>query len=290
MKDKVRRIGIVGFGKAGSFLTYLLAKEGYFVRVVSRQIETLPIVLKNYKIPMGNLLEISQEADIIFITTPDGIIGEIVAQLAEIKEINAQAVLHLSGKHSTEIFRPLENKGLAVGSLHPMQSLANLEQALVNLPGSAFVFQGDSSLIPWISAFIENLHCHLIVAPESLDKSLYHAGASIASNFLVLLAKMAMDCLKTAGLSESEGQKALIPLMKGTLVNLGTLSPQKALTGPIARGDIETVQSHLKSLEKHLPNLVPIYQNLGFITGDLAMEAGLLDARKYNKLKESLRG
>lgn len=283
------KVGIIGLGRAGRAMAYLLAEKGYHIKaVLSKPVPQFDFILKEHTVPIRNLEEIVHEVDILLITTPDRTIGEIVQGLVKLELTAVKAVLHLSGSQAVEILKPLKEKGLFVGSLHPLQSIAELEQAIMNLPGSVFTFGGDEELLPWVVSLIDNLNCKLLVAPSSLNKNLYHAGASIVSNFLVILVKMGIDCLIKAGLSPDESQQALIPLMQGTLSNLSQLSPDKALTGPIARGDIATIDKHLQEL-KSLPHLLPPYQTLGELTAALALEAGFLEQTSYHKITQILK-
>lgn len=282
----MKTVGIIGFGRVGSTMAFLLAERGYQVKVVLHRSKLSRVVLRSRELEVKSLEQVAEEADLLFITTPDRAIGEVVQELINFNFLHPKAVLHMSGKSSAHILWPLKDRGIAVGSLHPMQSLAGLDQALTNLAGSSFTFEGDSSLLPWISSLVTSLNCKLIVAPFSFNKALYHAGASIASNFLVVLAKMGLDCLKLSGLSESESQEALTVLMRGTLNNLAGLPPGQALTGPIARGDWETVSGHVEILKKHLSHLLPAYQALGNLTADLAFQSGSLDPVQHRKIKK----
>lgn len=281
-------VGIIGLGRAGTAMAYLLAEKGYSVKVVlSKPMAQPELWIKERRFAIRNLDRIGKEAEVLFITTPDRVIGEIAAKLAQRDLSAVRGVLHLSGNHSADILKPLQEKGLATGSLHPLQSLAQLEQAIANLPGSLLTFEGDSELLPWVSSLADKLGCRLVVAPTGLNRSLYHAGASIASNFLVTLAKMGVACLVQGGLSPAEAKQGLVSLMQGTLNNLSELSPEGALTGPIVRGDLVTVSRHLEALEQ-LPHLLPAYLALGRLTADLAWEAGPLETEEYQKMVEVL--
>ncbi|NLL19379.1 MAG: DUF2520 domain-containing protein [Clostridia bacterium] len=281
-------VGIIGLGRAGTVMAYLLAEKGYRVKVVrSKSMPGYEAQVKEHRFPVRQLEKIVREVKVLLITTPDRVIGEIVEKLVKLDLSAVKGVLHLSGNHPAAILKPLQAKGLSIGSLHPLQSLAGLEQGLLNLTGSTFTFEGDTELLPWVTALVERLECRLAIAPASFNKSLYHGGASIASNFLVVLAKMGLDCLVKAGLSPGEARQALIPLMQGTLNNLGRLPPEKALTGPIVRNDLVTINSHLEEL-KQLPHLLPAYQSLGQLTATLAMEAGHLEKMEYRQIVEIL--
>lgn len=281
-------VGIIGLGRAGTVMAYLLAEKGYRVKIVrSKSLTGREVQVREHRFPVVPMEEIVREAKILLITTPDRVIGEIVEKLCRVDLSPVEGVLHLSGNHPATILKPLQAKGLLIGSLHPLQSLAGLEQGLLNLPGSTFTFEGDPGLLPWITSLVERLEGRLVIAPVSFNKSLYHAGASIASNFLVVLAKMGRDCLVKAGLSPGEAQQGLVSLMEGTLNNLAQLPPDKALTGPIVRNDLVTVSNHLEEL-KQLSHLLPAYQSLGRLTSVLALEAGYLEETECRQMVEIL--
>ena len=121
----------------------------------------------------------------------------------------------------------------------------------------------------------------MILAPGG--KARYHAGATMASNYLVALASCAVELLESAGLSRDEALAALLPLMHGSLENLSTLGLPAALTGSIARGDARTILSHQRALED-LPEIAEIYESLGRRTVALARERGQLHPEQLQRL------
>ena len=168
--------------------------------------------------------------------------------------------------------------------LHPLQSFANHESALKNLPGSYFTFEGDTCLEAWIKELVKDWGGKLKILPSRTSKIIYHAGACIASNYLVALFKLSLDCFQQAGFSESDAREAILPLMRGTFNNLSTLSPALALTGPISRGDLEVVKGHVASLERELPSVLPSYCTLAKVIGEMAFASGRLSPEQYQDL------
>jgi predicted short-subunit dehydrogenase-like oxidoreductase (DUF2520 family) len=120
-------------------------------------------------------------------------------------------------------------------------------------------------------------------------KTLYHAAAVAASNYLVSLIHLALELNKAAGLPMNISFDALLPLIKGTLSNIGARGIPDALTGPIARGDVETVAAHLQAIEKDAPGLLAIYRCLGLYTVDLAKAKGTLNEEAADRLLALLR-
>lgn len=285
----MNRVGIVGLGRAGSVLAYLLAQKGYQVQVVSRHPVDGPIVIKECSFPAVTLAEAACQNDVLLLAVPDKAIGDMVRALVPLDKPGLHAVLHLSGSVPADILAPLRMQGLSAGVLHPLQSLADIEQAKGNLPGSTLMFEGDPDLDEWVRTLAACLGCSLALAPPHLNRALYHAGASIASNFLVTLAAMGIRCLSKAGLAEEDARNALMALMKGTLSNMTSASPANALTGPIVRGDLQTVHAHLAALNANLPELAQAYESLAEQTAAMAREAGLLPDPLFEQLNEILR-
>ncbi len=284
----MKSVAIVGFGRVGTALATALDSFGYTVRIVTRQPQVEKKVMFNQKeFAVSRLDEVVKEVDVLFITTPDGVIKEIAAQLQDMK-LNIKAALHMSGSLTSEVLVPLAKQGVALGSLHPLQSFANVEQAIKNLPGSYFTYDGDDSLIEWAGVLVKELGGVLNILPSAEAKVIYHAGACIVSNYLVGLLQLGVDCLTYAGFEPEQAQEALLPLMKGTLNNVSSLPLTKALTGPISRGDVEVVESHLKAMDRELPAVKGPYCALTPVLADIALRAGGLTEAQYNKLLEIL--
>lgn len=283
----IKNIVIIGLGRLGTALAFSLTRFGYKVRGVTKEPHPETRLVGELLIPVRSLGEAVPESDVIFITTPDGVIPQIAAQLAEY-DLSWKAVFHLSGSHSSGMLSGLKEKGACIGSLHPLQSFASVEQALKNLPGSFFTYEGDQSPIGWVSKLVEEFGGILKILPSAESKVIYHAGAVIVSNYLVALAGMGVKCLQSSGFSAEEAQEALLPLMRGTLNNISRLPLGKALTGPVSRGDVAVVASHLEALAAELPDIKGPYSALVPVLADIALNAGKLSPEKYQELNELL--
>jgi predicted short-subunit dehydrogenase-like oxidoreductase (DUF2520 family) len=118
----------------------------------------------------------------------------------------------------------------------------------------------------------------LVMPKWSSDRdsaSLYHAGAVTVSNYLVALIDHGLAFYQALGADKREALTAVLPLIKGTLANIERLGTTEALTGPIARGDAETVQGHLEAMQQRAPELLPLYKLLARQTISIARERGL---------------
>ena len=253
------KFGIIGAGIVGTALAVRLEKAGHeCIGVHTRSLisyERFRSYLNIDQLPLDVLVP---AADVLFITTQDGMIRTVAENLSTNVLIKPEQVwIHCSGSLPSDILRVKENLPIHCLSLHPLQAFANVEQALAILQGTHFGIEGDNQVLG--EGIVKDLGGipHPILAAQ---KSLYHAGAVVASNYLVVLASLAVELFTEAGIQAEEALASLLPLMRGTLYNLEQVGLPQALTGPIARGDAQVVQGHLD----HMPlNLVEIYQGLG---------------------------
>jgi predicted short-subunit dehydrogenase-like oxidoreductase (DUF2520 family) len=218
-------VRVVGTGRAGSAIAARLAERGLTVRT-------------------GR--ETHDDADLVLLAVPDSVIADVAQQVPI-----GPWVAHVSGATSLSALDPHERRF----SLHPLQTLS-LERGPEQLDGAwaAITFQTEDARreAEWLAITLGLRSFPM----DDANKPLYHAGAAIASNFLVTLYRAAARLLQ-----ESDAPpEALIPLMQRTIEN------GFALTGPIARGDWTTVEAHLRALESRAPDLVPLYRALAEAT------------------------
>ena len=114
--------------------------------------------------------------------------------------------------------------------------------------------------------------------------ALYHAGAVAVSNYFVALVHYGLKFYQALGADKKEALKAVLPLIKGTLHNIETLGIPDALTGPIMRGDAETVRDHLAAMQKRAPELIGLYKELARQTVEVARDKGSIDQQKAEEL------
>ncbi|MEJ2199390.1 MAG: DUF2520 domain-containing protein, partial [Desulfuromonadaceae bacterium] len=244
------RIVLIGPGRLGQAVTCLLAEAGYpIVAVISRNLERAVTAARFVGNRAAGTSDFSRakEGDIVLLALPDDLLAETALRLRENDYLAPDAVLiHFSGLHPAAILNQGSAPAVGALSLHPLQTFADAVSGLRNLPGTPFAVEGDKTLLPLGYSLVEAMGG----TPFRLDseqKPLYHAAACVASNYLVTLAAASGQILAACGFSEEEALKLLLPLIHGTIRNLTTLGPQQALTGPIARGDVQTVASHLQA-------------------------------------------
>jgi predicted short-subunit dehydrogenase-like oxidoreductase (DUF2520 family) len=209
---------------------------------------------------------------VVVLAVPDDAIPPLAAALAARQAVQADhVVLHVSGSLSHDVLRILAPSGAALGSLHPLQTLVEPERAPEHLRGAWAAVEG----MPRAVETAERLARDVGLRPFQLRpgaKPLYHAGAVFASNYFVVVEAVAERLLREAGLADGQAWEALAPLVAGTLDNLRRQGPLAALTGPVARGDVDTLTRHLVALSGTEAEL---YRRLGEATLELARRRGM---------------
>ena len=253
------KFGIIGAGIVGTALAVRLEEVGHeCIGVHTRSRLSYERFRSYLNIDHLTLEQLVPAADILFITTQDGMIRTVAEELCTKALIKpGQVWIHCSGSLPSDVLRVKESLPIHCLSLHPLQAFASVEKALTILLGTHFGIEGDNEELG--EGIVKDLGGipHHILAEK---KTLYHAGAVVASNYLVVLASLAVELFAEAGIQGEEALASLLPLMRGTLYNLEQVGLPQALTGPIARGDGQVVQGHLDHLP---PKLVAIYQGLG---------------------------
>lgn len=279
MEDKKYKIAIIGAGKVGTALGYLLAKKGHvIVSAVARSNASLE---KAAPYLPGTLLtkdapKAVVSADIILITTRDSEIKPICDVLATKGAISSsQVVVHMCGAGSLELLSSARDAGANVAVIHPIQSLANVELAIERIPGSYFGITAEGKAKEIALSLVRDLEGKAVDIADK-DKSLYHAAACIASNYLVTLLYTATEVYKASGMDEAAALKAMLSLANITVSNIKEVGTIAALTGPISRGDAKVIKQHLESLKNLGSGIIDIYKALGRLTIEVALKKGTL--------------
>jgi len=249
---------LIGTGRLSRALGPLLAECGYpVVAVVGRRSSAARSVART--IP-GASASTSPErsaprAALILLAVPDREIAPVARRLAFTKGVDwsGKIVLHHAGSLGLDVLRPLERAGAAVGLLHPMQVLGRPDVAREVLAGSRARIEGCATATAAARRLAKDLGLVPLRFPRPLDQRgrlAYHAAASLASNDLVALMALAADVLETTGLDREEAIDALVRLAAGTLTQATSGGLGNSLTGPVVRGDADTVAEHLRELER----------------------------------------
>jgi predicted short-subunit dehydrogenase-like oxidoreductase (DUF2520 family) len=215
------------------------------------------------------------DVDVVLLAVRDDAIAPLAESLKSHRAITAQhIVLHLSGVQGQEALGALVTTRAPLGSMHPLQAIADPEEGPELLRGAWAAVEG----MPRAMEVAEELARAVGMKPWRVTakaKALYHTGAVFASNYLVVVLAVAQRLVRHAGLSHADAWAALTPLVEGTFANLLRDGPEAALTGPVARADEATIQRHLESLAFDDAQL---YRILGRAALELAQKKGMDEA------------
>jgi len=283
------KLGFIGAGTVGTALALRLNDKGYQVVAVSSRsqvsAENLARAISHCRF-FNNSQDVVDIAELVFITTPDDVIAQVVSQL---KWHDGRGVVHCSGADSTEILQPARKLGAHVGVFHPLQTFASTKQAMGNMPGSTFAVEAEEPLLGTLKDMATALDGHWIELKAS-DKVIYHAAAVIACNYVVTLVKLATDLWQNFSIPPHQATQALLPLLRGTISNIDAIGIPQCLTGPIARGDSGTIKKHLSALEEVAPAVLSTYRELGLQTIPIALAKGRINEQQAQELQAILRG
>lgn len=270
------RIGIVGPGRLGQALGRLLHGRGQPVTAVSGRNLSRTSAAAQFigrGVQAVQIAEIPSLASHVLITVPDDALAAVACDLAAVPD-PITAVLHTSGAHGPEALAPLQELGVSCGTLHPLQTIANPEQGVTDLPGSYFGVTASGPAHDWARDICEVLHGHLLEIPSE-RRPLYHASAVMASNYLMAMIDAAVILFEQCGVAREDALHALAPMIRSSVANTLASGPEKALTGPIERGDFQTVASHLRALNnssQSVPESIrELYRSAGLHAAGLAL-------------------
>jgi predicted short-subunit dehydrogenase-like oxidoreductase (DUF2520 family) len=213
----------------------------------------------------------ARSSEVILLAVPDAAIAPAAAELCGQGVVRSRhAVLHLSGLLDRGALHALLSSGAALGSFHPLQTVSDPATAPERLRGAYAGIEGDDRALRVAGELAESLGMTAVSIP-SAAKPAYHAGATIAANYTTVLAALAERVAASAGLAPDVAARLYLPLIRGAAANLD-VGPAAALTGPVRRGDAETVAAHLRTLP---PDARPAYLVLAREALLLARTAGL---------------
>ncbi|HVW82046.1 MAG TPA: DUF2520 domain-containing protein [Mycobacteriales bacterium] len=280
-------VGVVSAGRVGAVLGAALARAGHRVEAVAavsdasrRRAEAL---LPGAGIRPAD--EVASVADLLLLAVPDDALGPLVGGLASAGAVRrGSLVVHTSGAHGIRLLDPLAETGALPLALHPVMTFTGTEVDLQRLDGAAFGVTSDEVLRPVAETLVLEMGGEPSWIAEEL-RPLYHAGLAFAANQLVTLVTQSADLLGAAGVEVP--QRMLGPLLGAALDN-ALRSGDRALTGPVARGDAGTVATHLSTLTARAPEAVDAYVAMSRLTAGRALAAGLLDVEAAAALLDTL--
>ena len=283
------RVGVVGAGRVGTTLAAALRRAGHEVVAVSavsdgslrRAERDLPGVA--IKPPP----EVVAAADLALLTVPDDVLPGLVAGLAATgTALEGRLLAHTSGRHGLAVLEPAVRAGALPLALHPVMTFTGRRDDLDKLAGSPFGVTAPDALRPVAEVLVMEMGGEPVFIDDA-RRELYHAALASSANHLVTLVNQATDLLRQAGVEQPA--RMLSPLLYAALDNALRLGDD-ALTGPVARGDADTVASHIAALRQAAPEALPAYLALARLTADRALASGTLAAPDAQRLLAVLGG
>jgi len=285
-----KRVSIIGAGVVGTAVGHILKTKGYNITAIASR--TRASLDRAFPYTGGltttDVVEAASLGDLVFITTQDDQIEKVCAKIARGNGFKVgNVILHMSGALSTKVLKSAEKVGALTASIHPMQSFVDIDLAIKQLPGAYFGVTAEEKIQPLVFELVKDLGGEPVVIKDE-DKPLYHAAACVTSNYLTALLRFAQEIYSSIGISQEVSLKAVWPLVEGTLKNIKQKGTSQALTGPIARGDLGTIEKHLSVLKSKLPEALNLYEKLGNYTVEVALEKRSIDEKQADKIKKLL--
>jgi predicted short-subunit dehydrogenase-like oxidoreductase (DUF2520 family) len=281
-------VAIVGAGRVGTAFGVRLRRAGHRIVATSGRDATTPRTRAYLgAVPVLPAADAARRAEVVIIATPDDAIAPTSAAIVDGGGVTTGGVVcHVSGATSLDALATAEAVGATVLSIHPLQTFPDVDSAIERLVGCPMAVTART---PTGAALGERLALDAGGRPFELAdaaKPLYHAAAVFASNYLVAIGALARDVGAAAGLDDPLA--LLASLQATTLANISTMGPERALTGPVVRGDAGTIERHLQALSVAAPAAVAPYVALGRAALDLAERSGRLDAAGRAAVEEVL--
>lgn len=283
------KLSVIGAGRVGRTLCRLWRRQGIFAigDVLNRRAdsarEAVAFIGAGRPIDDWSRLE---RADVYMVSVPDDAIEGCVARLATLDVVAPGAIVfHCSGSKSSSQLAPLRTAGARIASLHPVKSFADPTEAAESFGGTPCGLEGDPDACSVLERAVERCGGSTFRI-EAEHKLVYHAATVFASNYLVGLMEVALRCFERSGVDRAQALSITLPLVRGTVENVGRLGTADALTGPIARGDAALVAEQLRALAAWDKSVATLYARLGRYALELSATQGSADPGALERIDE----
>jgi predicted short-subunit dehydrogenase-like oxidoreductase (DUF2520 family) len=243
------RVAIVGAGNLGTALALALREAGYAIEalITRSRVESLKRaqrLAKRVGARASNDLS-GVRAELIWLCVPDAEIARAAASLAGQLEWKGRIAFHSSGALSSDKLAALRSRGAAVASVHPLMTFVQGSQP--SLTGLPFAVEGDARAAGVARRLVKDLGGRAYSIRKE-DKAAYHAWGTFASPLFTALLATTEQVAILAGVNRKAARERMIPILRQTLANYAALGAAGAFSGPIVRGDVDTVKQHLRVL------------------------------------------
>jgi predicted short-subunit dehydrogenase-like oxidoreductase (DUF2520 family) len=270
-------VGVVGAGRVGTALAVALNRAGHKVTGAAAVSDASRRRVERYlpAVPVMQPDEVIAAADLVLLTVPDDALAGLVAGLAATGvPVGGRLLAHTSGAHGLAVLEPATVLGALPLALHPVMTFTGRSDDVDRLAGICFGVTAPPPLRPAAEVLVMEMGGEPVFIAEE-DRPLYHAALAGGANHLVTLVVQAADLLARAGVGQPS--RMLGPLLSAALDNALRLG-DAGLTGPVARGDAETVRGHVEALRVAAPEALAAYLALARLTATRALAAGTLAA------------
>jgi predicted short-subunit dehydrogenase-like oxidoreductase (DUF2520 family) len=277
------RIGVVGAGRVGAVLSAALRAAGHEVVAAAGEstasVERIEALLPGVR--RAKPTEVARSCDLLLLTVPDDMLENVVTTMVGAGAIRAgQVVCHTSGRHGLAVLAAATAIGARPLAMHPAMTFTGTAVDLDRLPGCVFGVTARDEDRALVESLVADLGGVPMWVPED-KRTLYHAGLAHGANHLVTLVAQAMELLAAAGADDPAA--TLRPLLSAALDN-ALVAGDAALTGPIVRGDVNTVAAHLADIAETAPGTIPSYVAMAKATADRAVLDGRLMPIRASKI------
>lgn len=253
-------IGIIGAGKVGCSMgkyvvQHRISVSGYYSKTKQSAMEAAELTRTEC---FEDLTDIILASDTLWIATPDDRIREVWDCIAKY-DIQDYIICHFSGSLSSDVFSGIEKKKAHPCSIHPIYAFSNKNTSYQKLNEAYFTIEGDDYAVEHMTALLQKMGNHVTrIKPQR--KALYHSAASLVSNHVLGVIHAGIQTMEDCGFTREEAYQALTPLILNNVQNACEKGCREALTGPIERNDVETVDRHLAALTGTAKD---IYESIG---------------------------
>jgi predicted short-subunit dehydrogenase-like oxidoreductase (DUF2520 family) len=280
-------VGVVGAGRVGAVLSAALRAAGHDVVAAAGESDAsrsrIAALLPG--VPRRKPTAVAKAADLLLLAVPDDMLPNVVQMLADSGAIRpGQLVVHTSGRHGLAVLEPAQRMGARVAAMHPAMTFTGTAVDLERLAGCVFGLTAHQAEHAVVEGLVADLGGKPMWVPEEM-RTLYHAGLAHGANHLVTLVTEAMEILTAAGAEDPAG--TLRPLLTAALDN-ALQHGDAALTGPIVRGDLNTVQAHVRDIEAYAPQTLPSYVAMARATLARAVTDGRLVPLRADRIRAAL--
>jgi predicted short-subunit dehydrogenase-like oxidoreductase (DUF2520 family) len=280
-------VGVIGAGRVGTALAVAMRRAGHRIAAASAVSSASRERIDRYLsgTPVLQPADVIAAADLVLLTVPDDALAGLVRGLAATgAPLTGRMLAHTSGRHGLAVLDPATDLGALPLALHPVMTFTGRPDDVDKLAGICFGVTAPTVLRPAAEVLVMEMGGEPVFIAEA-DRGLYHAALAGAANHLVTQVVQAEDLLTRAGVAQPA--RMLGPLLSAALDNALRFG-DAGLTGPVARGDAETVAGHVDALRADAPEALPAYLALARLTATRALASGMLSAPDAQRLLDVL--